>query len=215
MIVPIVESAARIGGTQINEMMLSKMYDRKPVRQSMSKRLSTFKFAVPRSFTKACLVAAMAANLFGCAVDPSASPANRQQPIERQGVGQGKLLSIVFARPQVKDQISSNGLLPRFQQFWQAYLDRDWAKRFQLERADAPLSERFYIPYHARAWALQSLEVSEFAESEPGKVRLTLLLELVNPDGGRIEKISRVENWALIDGKWWHRTDDPMLTGIR
>lgn len=181
----------------------------------MNKRPTTFKFALPRSSAKACLVAAMAAMLFGCATDPSVSSANRQQPADRQSVGQGKLLSIAYARPQVKDQISSNGLLPRFEQFWQAYLDRDWVKRFQLERADAPLAERFYIPYHARAWALQSLEVSEYAEAEPGKVRLTLVLGLVNPDGGRIEKISRIENWALIDGKWWHRTDDPMLTGIR
>lgn len=181
----------------------------------MNKRPTTFKFALPRPSAKACLVAAMAAMLFGCATDPSATSANRQLPAERQSVGQGKLLSIAYARPQVKDQISSSGLLPRFEQFWQAYLDRDWVKRFQLERADAPLAERFYIPYHARAWALQSLEVSEYAEAEPGKVRLSLVLGLVNPDGGRIEKISRIENWALIDGKWWHRTDDPMLTGIR
>lgn len=150
--------------------------------------------------------------LAGCAPGVPSTPMSSGAAT---GATNSAKLAVSYVRDDVRQDFERAGFGLRFNEFWQAYVNRDWGARLRLERSEQALAERFYIPYHARAWALKDLVVNQVAADGEDRFRVELQLTLVNPENGRDEVIPRIEHWVKADGAWWHETNDPMLRGVR
>lgn len=124
-----------------------------------------------------------------------------------------KPVVITYAEGQ-QEALEQLGLQNALQAYWQAYSQRDWAKLFTMEYppADSPLSEKFYIPYHARAWPVLEVKVlSSKQEDDAGDVLLSQEVRYHNPDKDKPHLAYRHDKWHLVKGQWWHIVNDPML----
>lgn len=112
--------------------------------------------------------------------------------------------------------LAEMSLKANFEAYWQAHVSRNWTKLFSMEHASVPLSEKFYVPYHARAWPVVEVKVLSFTRDEvDGDAVLNLQVVYENPDNAKPHKAYRHDRWRLVDGVWRHVVIDPMLIQVK
>lgn len=138
----------------------------------------------------------------GCATSMGTASSEVAKPV----------LSVSFASTSMADDLAKVGLQRVFTDYWQAHTDRNWKHRFETEIFPRPLEERFYIAYHANAWALGSVKVTG-VELTSQEASVEIALTLINPDK-RTESVQyQKDKWKVVDGAWRHVVQDPMLSG--
>lgn len=105
-------------------------------------------------------------------------------------------------------------LQPALEAYWRTHSQRDWAKLYTMEHSPSvPLSEKFYIPYHAKAWPVLELKVLSSEHDEAtGEVLLSQQVVYHNPDKEKPHTAYRQDKWSLVGAQWLHVVTDPMLT---
>ncbi|GAB2743051.1 hypothetical protein GCM10027019_23170 [Melaminivora jejuensis] len=115
-----------------------------------------------------------------------------------------------------RQAIADAGLLPAFEAYWSAHVNRRWSDLFDMESATKLPSREFYTAYHSKAWPVLSLQVVD-AQFEQDSAVLTLHIRVQDPARkGRQQSLYRKDHWQQVDGRQWqHTVTDPMLIGIR
>ena len=103
-------------------------------------------------------------------------------------------LSFAYGSPLMADQLRNAGLGERFVEYWQAHADKNWKRRYAIEKFPRDLEEKFYVAYHANAWQLKSVAITGVQK----KIEI--------PQCQR-------DKWVVIDSAWLHVVQDPMLSG--
>lgn len=162
-------------------------------------------------FRTSLMVFSIAANtlLSGCASNPH----NDTLPQSSALSAVDKQLPLSYQKTELAAQIRESGLEPRFVEYWQAHMDRDWAKRFHLERPIGVLTERFYVDYHAQAWRIAQMEVQD-VKIDGDRVDLKLKLTFSVREGKPFETYA-TDRWERTANDWLHVNNDPILTGMR
>ena len=161
----------------------------------------TLRRAIPLALSVAAALAAV-----GCTTTTTA-------PTPATSAAASKPVVITYAEGQ-QQALEQLGLQAALQTYWQAHSQRDWAKLLTMELApaDSPLSEKFYIPYHAKAWPVLDVKVlSSTQEGDAGDVLLSQEVRYHHPDKDKPHLAYRHDKWRLVQGQWWHVVNDPML----
>ena len=119
--------------------------------------------------------------------------------------------NVEYADSDVRQRMEQVALIEPFGKYWSAHVSRDWARMYSYESADLPLSLDFYVPYHARAWQIEKLEVLK-VEIESETAALRLAVHAKNPKTLKLTVSYLDDNWKQVDGVWRHRVTDPFLT---
>ncbi len=122
-------------------------------------------------------------------------------------------IAISYAEGQ-EQALAQLQLQPALEAYWRAHSQRDWAKLYTMEHSPSgPLSEKFYIPYHARAWPVLEFKVLSFQRDEAaGDVLLSQQVVYLHPDKEKPHTAYRQDKWRLVGAQWRHLVTDPMLT---
>lgn len=130
----------------------------------------------------------------------------------QSSVAQAQELQLTFESAAMAEELRVLGLEKPFTEYWRAHARRDWSAKFRFEKFPRQMEEKFYIAYHANAWALRSLRVNT-VNVTPEQVTLEMTINLMDPE----KQIERPQNqktvWLKSDGAWRHVVSDPMLTG--
>lgn len=159
-------------------------------------KLKTAAFAI-------CIVIGSASLMSGCATnggDASPSQANI-------------VLAVQYSNPSDKDVLDRLGLLRTFHDYWQFHLDRDWKRRYALEKFPRPVEERFYVAYHANAWPLRLLQVTGVSVTDQDAI-VSVALTFADPDKKKDVIHHQQSKWTRVEGSWRHLVSDPMLSGF-
>lgn len=147
----------------------------------------------------------------GCTV----LPAERADVEVPGAAGELPTLSLTY-EDSVQSVLADMNLKTSFEAYWRTHFSRNWARLFTMEHASVPLSEKFYVPYHARAWPVLEVKVLSFArDGVDGDVVLNLQVVYENPDNAKPHKAYRQDQWRLVDGVWRHVVIDPMLIQVK
>jgi len=148
----------------------------------------------------------------GCTALPVDRAAAAGLPGAKDG---GPELPLTY-QDSVEVALNEMGLKAGFEAYWRTHISRNWAKLFTMEHASIPLSEKFYVPYHARAWPVLEVKVLSFTRDEvDGDAVLNLQVVYENPDNAKPHKAYRQDRWRLVDGVWRHVVIDPMLIQVK
>lgn len=148
----------------------------------------------------------------GCTALPAERAVVDETPAATSGV---PTLSLTY-EDSVQSVLADMNLKASFEAYWRTHISRNWAKLFTMEHASVPLSEKFYVPYHARAWPVLEVKVLSFARDEiDGDAVLNLQVVYENPDNAKPHKAYRQDRWRLVDGVWRHVVIDPMLIQVK
>lgn len=121
-------------------------------------------------------------------------------------------LSFAYGSPLMADQLRNAGLGERFVEYWQAHADKNWKRRYAMEKFPRDLEEKFYVAYHANAWQLKSVAITGVQITEK-EATVDVVLTVVDPEKKiEIPQYQR-DKWVVIDSVWRHVVQDPMLSG--
>ncbi len=140
----------------------------------------------------------------GCTSNPIQQPSS---------VARTNLL-VLFASPRGEEAMSRALLKEPFIAYWQAHIERDWRRRFSLERLTSPLEERFYVAYHANAWKLKRLQVLEVAATANAAI-VSVAFTWIDPENEKEVVRTQKDEWILTGTEWRHVISDPMLSGFK
>lgn len=160
-------------------------------------------------------VAAILAGCAGAPVSPqetglgspaSASPSLQALKVEPQ-----------FQNQEARGQLEELGLAQPFDEYWAAFVARDWAGRYRMEEFHRPVEEQFYVSYHAAAWRLLELHIDAIdAADAPERVRINLRARFRNLERPEQEANTVLQDlWTKRGQGWLHVNSDPMLNGLR
>jgi len=147
----------------------------------------------------------------GCATTTTSNP-----PLATSAAPSAPVVAITYAEGQQQTLEQVEGLQNAVQAYWQVHSQRDWAKLFTMELSpspDIPLSQNFYVAYHARAWPVLDVKVlSVKAENDTGAdILLSQEVRYHHPDKNQPHMAYRHDKWRLVQGQWRHLVNDPML----
>lgn len=123
-------------------------------------------------------------------------------------------LEVRFLVPSAEQELLKLGLMPAFKSYWQAHRDRNWSRRYSLEDLKQNPSEKFYVAYYERAWALKSVVVRGVT-SGAKTASINIAVTLSNPGTSEETIFEAIEVWNFTEDKWRHEVSDPMLIGIK
>ena len=121
-------------------------------------------------------------------------------------------LSFVYGSPAMVDQLRNAGLGDLFVDYWQAHADRNWKRRYAIEKFPRALEEKFYVAYHANAWQLKSIMITG-VQVAAKEATVDIVLTVVDPEKKTEIPQYQKDKWAVVDGVWRHVVQDPMLSG--
>lgn len=157
----------------------------------------------------ACLVGSMVV-LAGCSsMQAAGSNAEASVPATR--------VAPQYESDAIRQQLVELGLIQPLNDYWAAYVARDWAKRYRMEEFQKPQEQDFYVAYHAAAWELLEMRIEAVdASGAPDRVRINLRARFRNPERPGQERSSSLQDlWAKREQGWQHVNSDPMLNGLR
>ncbi|MBK6593454.1 MAG: hypothetical protein IPG23_12300 [Burkholderiales bacterium] len=68
-----------------------------------------------------------------------------------------------------------------FVDYWQAHADRNWKRRYAIEKFPRALEEKFYVAYHANAWQLKSIMITG-VQVAAKEATVDIVLTVVDPE---------------------------------
>jgi outer membrane murein-binding lipoprotein Lpp len=159
-----------------------------------------------RKLTLAAAMLAVLPWLAGCATTQSAANAATTQNATMP-------LNLAFEPAGLEQKMVQVGVLGNFKSYWQAHVDRNWSARYDLEHGIDPArtNSKFYTDYHAKAWVLKSLKVTDVVQD--GKnVSVQIEAAMVDPTGKKADNVfSTTDVWLDVDGQWKHVNLDAVL----
>lgn len=162
---------------------------------------------------KITLAAAMVAVLPWLAGCATSHPANNAAAAPSTASKEFKPLNLVFESPALEPKMAQIGVLTNFKSYWQAHVDRNWSRRYDLEHGIDPkrTDSKFYAEYHVKAWTLKSLTVHDVTQD--GKnANVEVELTMVDPTGKKSDSTFRTSDvWETVDGQWKHVNLDAVL----
>lgn len=123
------------------------------------------------------------------------------------------VLVIAYQTVQVSEALDRSGAAEAYKRYWRAHLDRDWKTRFALESNLGNVTEKFYVAYYNKAWAIKTFAVTS-VEDKNGETVVMMTMGLVDPDSDKVTQVHRADRWLQRDGQWLHVNDDPFLVGM-
>ena len=81
-----------------------------------------------------------------------------------------------------------------------------------MEKFPRALDEKFYVAYHANAWQLNSVKITDVQIAEK-EAAVDVVLTVVEPEKKTQIPQYQKDKWVFVDGVWRHVVQDPMLSG--
>lgn len=162
---------------------------------------------------KITLAAAMVAVLPWLAGCATSQPAGSAAAAPAAAPKESKPLNLVFESSALESKMAQIGVLTNFKSYWQAHVDRNWARRYALEDGIDPkrTDATFYADYYAKAWSLKLLKVHEI-EQDGKNALVQIELTLADPTGRKPDSNFRMTDaWVDAEGQWKHINMDGIL----
>ena len=150
-----------------------------------------------------CVTAMAGVMISGCAT-PSGGALNN--PPEQK-------LLVQYSDPAFEEALQQAGLKSTYVEYWQSHGTRNWQRRYELEKFQRPVEEKFYVAYYGKAWVIRSMHVTDVKLTD-GAASVGAAITFAHPD--TLKDVVQIlqDKWALVNGVWLHVVQDPMLSGF-